>query len=270
MANQNKKPIVTETINLSYTKGVYEFFCKNIAKLFIMVYAILAAAAAAVTGYNADQLVSALWIVHHNARKLEGIDSISSSVHDNCLCKRWRGIIDCICQHCYAYNQQAFQTGLREHNILNGIILRNVLLPVVAFKRLQFISKIVRIESFGDVANVIQARNYIRIIKAFPRKRFGIWSKNLEVWKQAFYAEGGKPDNTTFVFSSPYVDKPVARTILENYCFIDHIFTVYTKKYAKKNNIQINCGGRKCMECIRKKTGCYYKTDVLYINELLK
>lgn len=269
MKQENRTPIITKEINLSYSKGIYTFYSANIAKLFIMVLSILQAAGNVVRGSAAALLVSALWIVHHNARKLAGIDSISSSVHDNCFCAAWRKIKDCICKHCYAHNQQAFQTGLREHNILNGIILRNILIPVAAFKHLQFIFPYIRIESFGDVANVTQARNYIRIIKAFPGKRCAIWSKNLQLWKQAFEKEG-KPKNTTFVYSSPYLNTQVSKTILECYPFIDHIFSVFTKKFARENNITINCGGRRCLDCILKKINCYYRGGELYINEELK
>lgn len=266
---ENKNPIITENVELFYTKGEYSFFTKSVARLVIIVLSILRACGSIVTGRPAAELVNCLWIVHHMANKLEGIDSVSSSVHDNCFCKRWRAIKDCICAHCYAHNQQSYQTGLKEHNILNGIILRNVLIPVAAFKHLQFIFPYIRIESFGDVANVVQARNYIRIIKAFPGKRCAIWSKNLAIWAEAIKAEG-KPKNTTFVASSPYMNKPIAETILENFPFIDHIFTVYTKSFAKKNNIAINCGGRKCIECIKAKKNCYFRGGDLYINELKK
>ena len=264
-----KKIIIQEEINLPGAKGLYAFCCKTVAKLFVIALAILVTAGNIVTGSAAASLVSCLWIVHHNARKLEGIDSISSSVHDNCKCKRWRGIAGTICQKCYSYTQQARHNGLREHSILNGIILRTVLIPVAAFKYLPILSRYLRIESFGDVANVIQARNYIRIIKAFPGKRCAIWSKNLLIWAEAFRLEG-KPDNCTFVYSSPFIDKIVPEKIVSLYPFIDHIFTVFTKKYAAKNNIDICCGGLKCMECIKAKKNCYFRGGRLYINELLK
>lgn len=202
------------------------------------------------------------------SNKLEGISSISSSVHDNFFCKCRQNIVDCICKYCYAYNQQSYQTGLKEHNIINGLILRNVLIPVTAFKALHFLFPYIRIESFGDVANVIQARNYIRIIKAFPSKRCAIWSKNIAIWNQAFILEG-KPKNTTYVHSSSKLNKP-EQIDREKYSFVDHVFTVYTKAYAKKNGIVINCGGRKCMECIIAKKNCYYRNTEFYINELKK
>ena len=108
---ENKNPIITESVNLSYTKGEYSFFTKSVARLVIIALAILRACGSIVTGRPAAELVNCLWIVHHMANKLEGIDSVSSSVHDNCFCKRWREIKDCICAHCYAHNQQSYQTG---------------------------------------------------------------------------------------------------------------------------------------------------------------
>jgi len=268
-----KKPILEIMIDLFYTKGLYVFFTKTVAAVAAVAIAILTGLhkenKESAEGKKAIQLVKCLWLVNHYKRKLAGIVSISSSVHDNCFCAAWRKIKDCICAKCYAYNQQAYQTGLKEHNILNGIILRNILIPVKAFKVLQIVFPYLRIESFGDIANVTQARNYLRIIKAFPRKRCAIWSKNIETWNKAINIEG-KPENTTFVLSSPIVNKPYDITIIDKYPFIDHIFTVFTKAYAKKHNININCGGLKCITCIKAKKACYYRNTEIFINELKK
>ena len=268
MENTNKNPIIAEEINLSYSKGFYEFFCKSTTKVFVVIMAILKACGSFISGEKARILASSIWVVNHMSNKLEGICSISSSVHDNCFCAARRKIKDCICRFCYAHNQQSYQTGLKEHNILNGFILRNVLLPVAAFKVVVLIFPYLRIESFGDVANVIQARNYIRLIKAFPGKRCAIWSKNIAIWAEAFKLEG-KPENTTYVHSSSTLNV-IDNIDVEKYSFVDHIFTVFTKAFAKKHNIVINCGGRKCLECIMKKTNCYYRNTAFYINELKK
>lgn len=269
--NEMKNPVLETEINLSATKGFYKFYCKSTATLYNIAIAILITAQQTMKDFF--RLVSCLWIVNHNSNKLEGISSISSSVHDNCFCKARQAIKNCICKHCYAYNQQSYQTGLKEHNIINGIILRNILIPVAAFKRLTILFPYLRIESFGDVQNVTQARNYIRIIKAFPEKRCAIWSKNINVWSQAFNLEGGKPKNTTYVHSSAFLNKP-DNIDLNKYNFVDHIFTVYEKWYAKKYNVVINCGGKKCMECILKRKNCYYRlsknNDTFHISELKK
>lgn len=270
MESKERKPIFSVSLNLDYTKGTYEFFTKTVTSLLTIALAILNKVKH--TTMDFIQLVSCLWVVNHTKDKLEGISSISSSVCDNLFCKARQNIDNCICKYCYAYNHQNYRIGLKEHNVLNGIILRNILIPVKYFKFLKILFPYLRIESFGDVANVTQARNYIRIIKAFPEKRCAIWSKNIYIWKQAFEIEG-KPKNTTFVFSSSFLNK------LENpdpvkYWFVDHVFTVYTKKYAKDNNIKINCGGKKCLECILAKKNCYFKcsakNDTFYINELKK
>jgi len=269
MKNQERKPIIAEAVQLSYTKGFYRFFCKTTAAIYAVIMAILTTAGSVVRGAAAEKLVSCIWVVNHTARKLEGICSVSTSVHDNCFCAAWKKVKGCICAHCYAYNQQTRQTGLKEHNILNGFILRNVLIPVCAFKKLILIFPYLRIESFGDVANLTQARNYIRLIKAFPAKRCAIWTKNIAIWDKAFKLEG-KPENTTFVLSSPFLNKPYEESILEKYPFIDHIFTVFTKEYIRKHSIVINCGGKKCMHCIKEKTNCYFRGGPLYVNELKK
>ena len=268
MKNTNKKPIASVSVDLEYTKGIYTWFCMNVYKLFSVVFTILNKAKKAFSAAEYTTLVYSLWIVNHMANKLEGICSISSSVHDNCFCKARQKIKNCICSHCYAYNQQSYQTGLKEHNILNGITLRNILIPVKYFKLLRIIFPYLRIESFGDVANVIQARNYIRIIKAFPEKRCAIWSKNILIWKEAFDLEG-KPKNTTYVHSSGTVNK-IDDIDIEKYPFVDHVFSVFDKKYVKENNIVINCGGKKCLECIKAKKNCYFRNNTFYINEQLK
>lgn len=276
---ENKKNVpVLNVPALLYSKNlVLKFLYNGLYKLLVSIVAILVK----VSGYNEltitenalsmkDQitLVNGIWIVHHNALKLEGIDSISSSVLDNVLCWLRRNIENCVCKYCYAANQQKVQYALCEHGIINGLILRNCLLSVKALKNLALKTLFVRIESFGDVANVIQARNYIRIIKAFPRKHFAIWSKNPGIWKRAFDLEG-KPNNCTYVHSSSKVNV-IDNIDTEKYYFVDHIFTVFTKAYATKHGIVINCGGRKCMECIKHKRNCYFRDGNLYINELKK
>lgn len=271
---QNKNDVPMVSVRLPETKADYRFFCKGLYKVLAFVVDLLNQAVKDLS-YVADSvfvaLVKSIWIVHHAALKLEGIDSISSSVIDNIICQCRRKIKDCICKSCYADSQQRRNFGLQEHNIINGIIFRNILIPVKFFRILPIFSKYLRVESFGDVMNVIQARNYIRIIKAFPDRRSAIWSKNIGIWEKAFKIEG-KPANCTYIHSSGTVNQ--VDEFATEYEFVDHIFTVYDKAYAKKHNIIINCGGRKCMECIIKRKNCYYRVNknnnTLYINELKK
>lgn len=265
---EQKKPIFETEINLDYTKGKYSFFCKTTTKIILTVLQLFSLVSFKLSDFKS--LVSCIWIVNHLKNKCEGISSVSSSVKDNDFCKRKKKNKRCICSKCYADNQQGYQEGLKEHNIINGFILRNILIPEKAFKILssKIIFKYLRIESFGDVANITQARNYLRIIKAFPREHCTIFSKNILIWEQAILEEG-KPNNTTYVHSSYFLNKP-DNINLKRFSFIDHIFTVYTEEFIKENHIVINCR-KKCLQCIAKKENCFFKNpDELYINEKVK
>ena len=174
---EQKKPIFETEINLDYTKGKYSFFCKTTTIVILSVISVFSLVSVKIKDFKT--LVSSLWIVNHLKNKLEGISSISSSVKDNDFCRNRRKNEKCICSHCYSENQLSYQTGLKEHNTINGIILRNILIPEKAFKilSLKILFPYLRIESFGDVANFTQACNYLRIITAFPRKKCTIFSK---------------------------------------------------------------------------------------------
>lgn len=216
-------------------------------------------------------LASFLWIVEHKDTdtansKLAGIKSLSTCCLDNKFCLFRMQDSNSICSHCYAATQQERQHGLTDHNIINGVILRNVLFPVSVLVTLPLWNeKFFRIESFGDVENVTQARNYIRLAKAFPFTSFAAWTKNYNVWKKAFEEEGGKPENLSFIISSCYVN--VEADIPEGLQgVVNHVFTVY----EKGENVSINCGGRKCMECLKAHKNCYFTDTEKDIRETLK
>lgn len=210
-------------------------------------------------------LIDCLNITHHRntdkrKSKLDGINSLSTCCLDNKYCIERMQNGDSICSLCYSKTQQKTQLTLQDRNTINGIILRNIIIPVSAwrkyFKR-ENLTKYFRIESFGDVANKTQAINYINFMKAFPRIHFAVWSKNIGIWNFAFM-EAGKPENCSFVYSCNKINC-IEKHMIKIYSFIDYIFTVFDKKYIKANNIEITCGGRSCMhDCIQKKKGCYF------------
>ena len=143
------------------------------------------------------------------------------------------------------------------YEILTKALIPNDLIPVIT-------SILGRIESFGDVYNVIQARNYIRIIRANQNVHFAIWTKNYMVWKKAFDIEG-KPDNCTFVISSSQLNKPAWIPDCVK-VYADYIFTVYSLAYVKAHNIHIHCGFSHCLKCGH----CYHRGNAMYVNEILK
>lgn len=270
-------------IQFDYTCGNYRLFYKGTNKL-------LKEACFAIEKLNDNTpktrkqqeylyrtLVKALLIVHHKntahrKSKLAGINSLSSSCCDNSFCLERMKNGDSVCYHCYSNTQQKTQLALQDRNTINGIILRNIIIPVWAWKAFfnsTDLTKFFRIESFGDIQNKIQAINYINFMKAFPRIHFAVWSKNVGIWHFAFEQEG-KPKNCSFVYSSNKVNACELH-MLKTYNFIDHVFTVFDKKYIVMNNVTITCGGRACLaDCIKKHKGCYFTDTEAAQNEALK
>lgn len=204
---------------------------------------------------------------HSDGTKMQGIQSIGTTSLVNPICRKRKEVCGGICEHCYADALCKCRRSLNDHLRDNFRALNARLLTAKEAKAVPVSSAIARIESFGDVASVTQARNYLRIIKAHPDIRFGIWSKNWGIWLAAFKKEG-KPKNCTYVHSSGQVNIPDSiDPRMKNY--VDHVFTVWDKKtypgvIAKKPRTE--CAGLSCMEC-RK---CYRKNTSYYINERLR
>ena len=204
-----------------------------------------------------------VWVtMHSDGTKLEGIQSISTSTRINPICRARAMVEDSICAICYAENLLKMRKGLDKHIEENFRMLTRRLLTDEEIAAVVLWTRIVRIESFGDVANVIQARNYIRIIRANPSIQFGIWTKNLDIWNKAFDIEG-KPANCSFVYSSPKINEPA---ILSEYDgrYVDHIFTVYDKEHYVFFGTEHHCAGVRCLKCLK----CYYKGTPYHIAEL--
>lgn len=204
---------------------------------------------------------------HSDGTKMEGIQSIGTTSLCNPICQKRKETCGGICAHCYADALCKMRKNLDAHLQENYRKLTSRLLTAAEAKAVPVFSPIARIESFGDVANVTQARNYIRIIKAHPKIRFGIWSKNYGIWLAAFKKEG-KPRNCTYVHSSMHVN--TSDTIdprMKKY--VDHIFTVWDKQTYPgviKKKPRTECAGLSCLYC-RK---CYRKDRSFYINERLR
>lgn len=192
--------------------------------------------------------------------KMQGIPSISSSCLANPICLKRMLDGDSICAHCFAETtlkrySDCGKNCLSNTYLLTESILENELLP-------RFVNvAIVRIESFGDVANVTQAINYCNICKVNPYVTFAWWTKNVSIVAKAFDIVG-KPENVILVESSPKVNKAVEPSSH----YVDKVFTVYDKQYIIENNIDINCGARCCATCRR----CYNKNTESKVSEQLK
>lgn len=194
--------------------------------------------------------------------KMTGMVSISTSCQLNERCKRNAQVPGSVCSKCYAQRQmKMFKTmqPVMENNtvMLSSRIMADDEIPLLNYA-------FVRIESFGDLVNTTHAINYLKLIRKNPQTFFAWWTKNPDFIAKAFKKTGyEKPANLNIIRSSMMINKQVK----PGYWFIDGVFTAYTKEYAKENNVEINCGTRKCFECRRE----YTKHDgIIYTNELLK
>lgn len=204
---------------------------------------------------------------HSPNTKMAGIQSIGTTSLVNPICQRRKEVCGGICEHCYASNLCKMRKSLNEHLTENFIKLTSRLLTPTEAAAVPVTSLIARTESFGDVANVIQARNYIRIIRAHKWIHFGIWSKNWGIWLAAFKKEG-KPKNCTYVHSSINVNK-IDEVNPRMKKYVDHVFTVWDKKTYDANfkgDKKTECAGISCAQCQK----CYRRGGSYYINERLR
>lgn len=193
--------------------------------------------------------------------KMEGINSLSTSVLLNPICQKRAKDPTSICSKCFAEKIANARKELRGCLAKNTEVLTNQIIPVKEWPVLN--ASIFRLESFGDLNNGTQFKNYINFAKRNPRTTFALWTKNANIVDEVFREGVKKPRNMIIILSSPRINVPRA----PRYDWVDKVFTVYEKAYAESRGIEINCGARDCLGCQR----CYTKTrKVEYINELLK
>lgn len=198
--------------------------------------------------------------------KLEDFYSISSSPNINEFCAARAKDARLICHECFSLASMHYKKELKLALEYNSIVFSTWLFSETALATIKIPNVIgyARIESHGDVRNVIHCRNYIRMIRVHSWLNFGVWSKNLGFYSIAFNIES-KPENMTFIASSPMYN--TVMKIPEKFqWFVDHTFTVYRKQHAHENNIDINCGARSCATCLK----CYKKDTTFDISEMLK
>ena len=193
--------------------------------------------------------------------KMSGMQSFSTSVVLNKYCQERRNNEKLICSECFA----AAMGKVYGENFNNKLAKNTELVTsrVLDFDELPIINYVVfRLEAFGDAQNVTQVINYFNLCNKNPRCRFTIWTKNPWLFKDAINAGHKKPENLNIVLSSPCLN----HRVISHFDFVDTVFTVYTAEYALTHNIKINCGNRKCLECMN----CYSMVHVPNVNEILK
>lgn len=202
--------------------------------------------------------LSPLHVSDDMSGKMTGIPSVSTSCLVNPICIKRMEDGDSVCASCFA------ETTLRRYKdcgacmesnfyLLTESILDPELLPRFGNVR------IVRIESFGDVANVNQAINYANMCRVNPQITFAWWTKNVPIVRKAFELTG-KPENVILVESAPLLNTEIEPS---DPC-VDKTFTVYDDH--KDDDPFINCGGRCCLTCQR----CYHRETEIHVREALK
>ena len=204
-----------------------------------------------------------LHITVNHSGKMDGMQSLSTSPYKNMQCERNAKIAGSICEKCFSRKQMKRWSPMEKPLIKNFEILTSKILPV---DELPIINALYfRFEAFGDLANEIQAANYLNIAKHNPGVRFAWWTKNARFIKKALENGFEKPDNLVIVYSSLYLNKAEDVAKMKRlYPFIDKIFTVYDKKSSC--GVAINCGERQCLKCRL----CYEKNGIDIINEIEK
>ena len=197
--------------------------------------------------------------------KMEGMWSLSTSCLCNKYCLARMKDPDSICAKCYAERQMEWQKTLRDKLERNTEMLTTVEIPKECMPRLNVMK--FRFESHGELNNVLQLKNYFTLCNTNKNTIFALWSKNTFLYKEARKQGLRKPGNLIIIESSPKLN-----VITEpSDPWVDKVFTVFNKKFAREHGIEINCGGRCCMTC---ETNCYKKNvvkgKVEYINELVK
>jgi hypothetical protein len=211
------------------------------------------------TLYNSKK-ISGLHFTTNHTGKMSGMASISTSVTTNERCRKNAQIPGSICEKCFAAKQMKIFPSMEKPMVENQRILTSEILPP---EKLPIINHIYfRFESFGDLNNATQVKNYFNICYKNPRVKFALWTKNPDYIADAIRDGYSKPDNLNVVLSSLFVNQERKNP----FPFVDKVFTVYDADHIESEGIEINCGAKSCFGCGL----CYEKNGVTVINEKLK
>lgn len=215
------------------------------------------------TAAEKSEFIRASITAHDADGKMADFMSISTSALCSVSCALRSKYAGSVCKHCCSRKMLKLRKTLREKMERNTVFYTKYeILPdcVPLFNACFF-----RFESFGELQNETQVKNYFTIARKNPHCVFAIWTKNINHIGDAIRHGEVKPDNLIVVYSSLYVNTPEKRPPLEG--IADKIFTVWSdSETAKKAGHNINCP-KQCRDCMK----CYTKEDsTFFINEILK
>lgn len=238
---------------------------KNVAKKYFTSLATAYAEMGAEPDFDAwsDDRITAyiVWSCTTHTGKMSGIKSIGTSCLCNKSCITRHNTRDSICANCYSFRLQDLRQELKNKLALNTLFYSTYEIKPEQVPRIN--AACMRFESFGELNNELQFLNYRLIAAMNSHCIFTLWSKMLFLIDRAFkHNHISKPANMIIIQSSVFTNK--ADKI--KYTFVDKLFTVYSKEYTAANNINITCGARDCLACMK----CYSINNTVYLNELEK
>lgn len=212
--------------------------------------------------------------------KMQDMAVITTSCLNNEFCKAMHKCIGTICEKCYANASLQLKKGAANcYSVNTEILTGRVLSPEEIAEAVYLIGitgyDYLRFESHGELNNiqdggVNQVVNYWNIANwcNLINVKCALWTKRAYIIAYAIQtgAIDFKPSNLQIVQSSPELNKPV----IPEYTFIDKVFTVYDFSTVTGQAITVNCGAISCRRCTRCYNPNYGKTEVVYINEILK
>lgn len=204
-------------------------------------------------------------ITNEMTGKMSGMWSLNTSPSVNPFCLKMRKNPKYICKSCYTKSSEARWKETRaawSHNsaVLSSRLLRDKEIPLLMAHKSA--PEIFRFQAHGDLMNGTHYKNLLLIAEANPERMFALWTKNLPVIKRVGLR---KLPNLIYIYSTPELDNlnPVKPQGFEK--VFDKVFSVYSSKFIKLNNISINCQ-KYCYTC----RICYSRNDTVFINEKIK
>lgn len=212
---------------------------------------------------------SSIWttgICTNHTGKMQDMTSISTSCKNNSFCAKMSQIKGTVCEKCYAQRQMKCYKSMNDKYTKSFEELTTKDLQNHELPHFDNSVNVVRIEAFGELQNVRQAKNYIKIILANPFINFAWWTKRPEIISKAMKEmQVDELENCNVIYSNPHIDTVPK---IRKYSFIKGYFSVWkSAEKAIENGQTINCGSKKCKNCLK----CYDANDgIFFINELLK
>lgn len=184
--------------------------------------------------------------------KLNGIQSINTSVLNNEFCSRMRES-DSVCNKCYASRMEKRYSNLHKAIEKNDTVLSNGIIPTQYLPT--FNNLAIRFHSLGELINTTHLHNFLNIAEKNPRVIFTLWSKRKDIINKVF-SKRIKPSNFILIYSTALMNK-----ISKLPKYFNKVFSVH----SKGSQANINCHGA-CITCMK----CYSHNETVFINEVLK